>query len=679
MKVTTNKLFSVATDLEHVKHPCSPGVVIKSTAQDKALGVFLFVLTGLLTVGIMPIIYLATAYKKIQVLPENSSSLTQRANAVATSIIHEEDLSFNELTDLFSKGALKSSSHMEPNKSINTDLKPEIVKKKQQEQLQQIYEKVAKDPEEHKLTMRDVLRFIFLTVDPAAYDEPIEKVLIGDKGLLSEQGITAIKSTYKRTGAAVSNIKELHDAGLKTIKDLITYLKDHHHSDEFIDELAAYVDRWKTGWYKTTEKLQPPTHVEPLQINRLSDEELLSTLRNNPLLVFPFPQRGIPLLEQLTMEECASVLTQAPDLFHLFPTDLQNKFLAEINSTAQKSFNDMPSTYQKALIALIEYPPCWNLLTSVAEESRKQALDHSTVFSSLKKSLESQDEALNHSINWNELSQFVLGYPSTASEIAQERISKLFLLQRDYWKLFIDPRYHSLGKEVFDKGLHHGEVEPGYLNSMQGGLILLCYGINEMSKPESEQHFDRSNLFLSLHRALMQHHKSVESLLTRDAFNEEITIHLNAPRIPLSEAVTVLEEIKRTTTNLHFTPDALEYYSGITTQLEKGLSLVLEPISKLELAEHLTRISTNLTTGLAKASLPEEQRDAVAAYHQALERTHPFRDGNSRTDILMLQFELILAGQNPSLLEPNDSYLVSQAAWSQKIKEGQEEFRKQTQ
>jgi len=38
-------------------------------------------------------------------------------------------------------------------------------------------------------------------------------------------------------------------------------------------------------------------------------------------------------------------------------------------------------------------------------------------------------------------------------------------LKENWWKQVIDGKYHHLGKEVFDKGLHKKHVEPGYLES----------------------------------------------------------------------------------------------------------------------------------------------------------------------------------------------------------------------
>lgn len=100
MKVSASKLFDVATELQHIKHPCKEEKTGKSSGSDKALGVFLFVLTGLLTAGIMPILYLATAYKKIKVLPENASSLTQKTGSLAKPVINAKLFKSLEISSL---------------------------------------------------------------------------------------------------------------------------------------------------------------------------------------------------------------------------------------------------------------------------------------------------------------------------------------------------------------------------------------------------------------------------------------------------------------------------------------------------------------------------------------------------------------------------------------------------
>jgi hypothetical protein len=99
MKVTAAKLFDVATNLEHIKHPYARENADKSS-RGKTLGVFLFVLTGLLTAGVMPIFYLSTAYKKIKALPENATPLTQKTGSVAKPIMHEPLFKSLEISNL---------------------------------------------------------------------------------------------------------------------------------------------------------------------------------------------------------------------------------------------------------------------------------------------------------------------------------------------------------------------------------------------------------------------------------------------------------------------------------------------------------------------------------------------------------------------------------------------------
>lgn len=36
-------------------------------------------------------------------------------------------------------------------------------------------------------------------------------------------------------------------------------------------------------------------------------------------------------------------------------------------------------------------------------------------------------------------------------------------LNNDWWKQVIDGKYQNHGKDVFDLGLHGGEIEPGFL------------------------------------------------------------------------------------------------------------------------------------------------------------------------------------------------------------------------
>jgi len=52
-------------------------------------------------------------------------------------------------------------------------------------------------------------------------------------------------------------------------------------------------------------------------------------------------------------------------------------------------------------------------------------------------------------------------------------------LKENWWKQVIDGKYHHLGQEVFDKGLHKGNTEPGYLESAKKASELACENLGK--------------------------------------------------------------------------------------------------------------------------------------------------------------------------------------------------------
>jgi hypothetical protein len=53
-------------------------------------------------------------------------------------------------------------------------------------------------------------------------------------------------------------------------------------------------------------------------------------------------------------------------------------------------------------------------------------------------------------------------------------------LKENWWKQLYDGKYHQFGPEVFDKGLHKGEVEPGFYSSIKNASE---YAVIQMGKP----------------------------------------------------------------------------------------------------------------------------------------------------------------------------------------------------
>ncbi|MFI4957322.1 MAG: Fic family protein [Gammaproteobacteria bacterium] len=65
-----------------------------------------------------------------------------------------------------------------------------------------------------------------------------------------------------------------------------------------------------------------------------------------------------------------------------------------------------------------------------------------------------------------------------------------------WWKQIIDGDCHEFGPEVFDKGLHSGAVEPGFLKSLYNGML---YASDELGKPLSIE------FYKTLHQQLCNH------------------------------------------------------------------------------------------------------------------------------------------------------------------------------
>lgn len=69
-------------------------------------------------------------------------------------------------------------------------------------------------------------------------------------------------------------------------------------------------------------------------------------------------------------------------------------------------------------------------------------------------------------------------------------------LKDNWWKQIIDGKDHKFGSEVYDKGLHGGHVEPGYLNNIKNACQ---YAFDRFNDPIS---FD---LYQSIHHIACNH------------------------------------------------------------------------------------------------------------------------------------------------------------------------------
>jgi hypothetical protein len=86
---------------------------------------------------------------------------------------------------------------------------------------------------------------------------------------------------------------------------------------------------------------------------------------------------------------------------------------------------------------------------------------------------------------------------------SKEQAQKTFWgLGDQFWMQIIDGKYHYYGPKVFDEGLHNGEVEPGFLESLKNGCEFVSEHLCEKLTVE---------FYKDLHKKLCAHFKGAEN------------------------------------------------------------------------------------------------------------------------------------------------------------------------
>lgn len=362
-------------------------------------------------------------------------------------------------------------------------------------------------------------------------------------------------------------------------------------------------------------------------------------------------------------------MIKAPHLFTALPDSFHTAFFAA--AAAQEPCNAV----EAALIALVEYPPCWDqLLLNLSAGLRQWLFERAPLFTALRTALNSLDDSLSTALSWSDITEFLHKYPHGISREAHHMVQRLFQRGQNYWKIFIDPEFHQYGPYVFNEGLAGGPIEPYFFQNMVAGLIALCHSFEEFSKPKELQRYNRCTLFLILHHIVMSH--SSDDKKMRDEGSYSVGISRERLEQFVLNPKEILEKLSDAK-NICFTPSLTKIYcySKIDPHLiPECARLYFLQMNTYELVLHTEGIFAVYEQALAVTPSDVESVPAIAAFHQALERNHLFSDGNSRTDVLMLQRELVAAGLPTTLVDPNDAYVISVSQWSDQILKGMAVF-----
>jgi prophage maintenance system killer protein len=295
---------------------------------------------------------------------------------------------------------------------------------------------------------------------------------------------------------------------------------------------------------------------------------------------------------------------------------------------------------------------------------------------------------------------------------------KFTALGEDWWKPFYDGKFHDLGPEVFDKGRHNRDKEPGFYDSLRKAFLFAKEHLCEKLTVEFYQ---------NLNRIACAHFKGKETCTKMDAKDagrfrkldesECCTIGLrDFLKIHEPGKETLIDEYVRAKFKLNSNPpmtqedlkkigmqnltiEDFQYFANAAdvhfsnlvkfiNDIEKDpllkekmpvlklwfdLKLFYSDISKVRNFSYEEVIGTLFDTFNRKIArvedelqepdcareeeLIQEKKRLIADLFQKIEFLHPYIDGQGRTDLLLLTWLLCSHGLNPAIL--NDPYVSS--------------------
>jgi prophage maintenance system killer protein len=290
-------------------------------------------------------------------------------------------------------------------------------------------------------------------------------------------------------------------------------------------------------------------------------------------------------------------------------------------------------------------------------------------------------------------------------------------VDRNWWKSIIDGKVHHHGPLVFDEGLHGGDREPGFYDSIQQAFEFA------VARPKGRLTVP---FYLHLHRLACSHFAAnTAGVLKADAAKQtqniwflyplvlgnvkerqyeeslERRIRASLPHLPgVEEKVKSMSEEARRLEEAQSGLRVSEINQEITERIERMNAYIQTKSRLLGLAEPIARITryamssstlkishplndpkqieavitqlfANFEKAVAQANSQDEVIIAIADLFQMLEWLHAFVDGNSRTNLTLLSKLLADYGLNPPILEhPYVSLCWTLDAWVRYLKEG---------
>jgi hypothetical protein len=240
-------------------------------------------------------------------------------------------------------------------------------------------------------------------------------------------------------------------------------------------------------------------------------------------------------------------------------------------------------------------------------------------------------------------------------------------LEDEIWRQHIDLRRQHFGSAVFDLGLHGKPPDPGYLESMGGAHKYLARLMGKRMTVEAYEKLQRK----------ANKHAPPGKFGTWSRFTDKVEVDITHAGPGFIDAMdrfgaasTQEECVKILTDEGIPLTDTLEAIRLKANELAYQFAFNYPGKGEAASKARLQRLFDDFYDKVDKAT-PDERLGVIAAFHKQLEYMHPFNDGNTRTNLALLNKILVEYGFVPVILDnQNLSYAQTVSDWEDHLWKG---------
>lgn len=224
--------------------------------------------------------------------------------------------------------------------------------------------------------------------------------------------------------------------------------------------------------------------------------------------------------------------------------------------------------------------------------------------------------------------EVMYGKLNQASEEEVEAMQQTyFSLEEDKWHEAMESSFHQYGPEVFDKGLHYGAVEPGFMENWQKAANFLGGKFQDQFTADT---------YLDIHRIALGHflNGSKGSHITPDRVGKfrgiGNPVHCIFSKPPSPEAKSELRQLN----DKMITKFGTSLAEFVLTEDGKW-DLQYQEMSQYQVRAIFNSFLNDFEVEMAQAKTSREKLTAIARLYRNSEWLHPVWDGTGRCDLLI--------------------------------------------